>query len=165
MNIRTDYLEALQRQQETGRKATETQNGEDGFAALFSREIGQNSRTGTAATQECAGRGALDAAMLVSPLGDSVNAFAARGLSILENLAGQASGLLDAWDQYAETLSGGGSQKAAWNRLLGMDDQVRALRGSLNALSESNPALEDIVNELEIMAATEKFKFNRGDYA
>ena len=75
------------------------------------------------------------------------------------------SGLLEAWDQYAASLSDGGSQKNAWTQLLGMDDQVRALRGSLGGLGESNPALENIVNELEIMAATEKFKLNRGDYA
>ena len=85
--------------------------------------------------------------------------------SLLKTIAGQASGLLEAWDQYAASLSDGGSQKNAWTQLLGMDDQVRALRGSLGGLGESNPALDNIVNELEIMAATEKFKLNRGDYA
>lgn len=168
MNIRTDYLETLQRQQETNRKIPEVPAGADGFAALFSQEIGQNGQTGAPLGAMDASRPAnrsasLEAAMLVSGMGAPV---AADGdASLLQSITGQASGLLEAWDQYAAALSDGGSQKNAWAQLLGMDDQVRALRGSLGGLSESNPALENIVNELEIMAATEKFKLNRGDYA
>lgn len=168
MNIRTDYLETLQRQQETNRKNTEVPAGADGFAALFSQEIGQNGQAGAAGVVDAsrpANHGAsLEAAMLVSGMG--IPAAAEEGdASLLKTIAGQASGLLEAWDQYAAALSDGGSQKNAWTQLLGMDDQVRALRGSLGGLGESNPALENIVNELEIMAATEKFKLNRGDYA
>ena len=164
MNIRTDYLETLQRQQETGRKSMEVPAGADGFAALFSQEIGQNGQAGAMDASRAAGHGAsLEAAMLVSGMGDP--AAAGGDASLLKTIAGQASGLLEAWDQYAASLSDGGSQKNAWTQLLGMDDQVRALRGSLGGLGESNPALENIVNELEIMAATEKFKLNRGDYA
>lgn len=167
MNIRTDYLESVQRQQETSRKIQEVSGGADGFAALLSQEIGQNGQIGAPGTAEAsrpANRGAsLDAAMLVSVMGGSAEAES--DASLVKSITGQASGLLEAWDQYATALSEGGSQKNAWTRLLGMDDQVRALRGSLNGLSESNPALETIVNEFEIMAATEKFKLNRGDYA
>ena len=170
MNIRTDYLETLQRQQETGRKSMEVPAGADGFAALCSQEIGQTGQAGATgaagamAASRAAGHGAsLEAAMLVSGMGDP--AAAGGDASLLKTIAGQASGLLEAWDQYAASLSDGGSQKNAWTQLLGMDDQVRALRGSLGGLGESNPALENIVNELEIMAATEKFKLNRGDYA
>ena len=77
MNIRTDYLETLQRQQETGRKSMEVPAGADGFAALFSQEIGQNGQagaTGAAGAMDAsraAGHGAsLEAAMLVSGMGD-----------------------------------------------------------------------------------------------
>lgn len=164
MNIRTDYLETLQRQQETSRKSQEVPAGADGFAALFSQEIGQTGAPGATEAPWPANRSAgLDAAMLVSVMGGSAEADS--DASLLRSITGQASGLLEAWDQYAVALSEGGSQKNAWTRLLGMDDQVRALRGSLGGLGESNPALETIVNELEIMSATEKFKLNRGDYA
>lgn len=174
MNIRTDYLEALKRQQETGRKTTGAVPGDDGFAALFSQEIGQPGQADPAetaakkmrATDLAATRSVgVDASLLVSALGGTTPAEDAESESLLDAVTGQTSGLLDAWDQYAEALSGGGSQRAAWTMLAGMDDQVKALRGSLKGLAGDNPDLESMVNELEIMTATEKFKFNRGDYA
>lgn len=156
MNINTEYVEALQKQQETFRKTTETPSG-DGFARVFSKEI---NRTEVAPAQQAGRSAAIDPAMLVSPVASRNDA---ENSTLLENITGQASGILDAWDRYAGNLASGGSQKAAWTSLLGLDEQVQALRGSMKGLND--PALESVVNELEIMAATEKFRLSRGDYA
>ena len=181
MNIRSDYLEALKRQQEPNRKTSGPTagavSGEDGFAALFSQEIGQNGETDpTGLTGEKAltaaltsgrtahGKG-IDASMLVSALGGTGENDEAGEASLLETITGQASGLLDSWDQYAQALSGGASQRSAWEMLAGMDKQTRALRDSLSGLPGGDADLESMLNELEVMSATEKFKFNRGDYS
>lgn len=77
----------------------------------------------------------------------------------------QASGALDLWDQYARVLGCGSSDASlrdAWSLLEGLDSNIAALRA--NPIANGNEALSGIINELEVMAATEKFKFNRGDY-
>jgi hypothetical protein len=48
--------------------------------------------------------------------------------------------------------------------LCGMEDQVGLLRDNLNKSGAGSEELEAVVNELEVLAATEKFKLNRGDY-
>ena len=95
----------MQRQQEINRKSQEVPAGADGFAALFSQEIGKNGQTGGPGATEApwsANRSAgLDAAMLVPVMGDSAGAES--DASLLKSITGQASGLLEAWDQYAAT--------------------------------------------------------------
>lgn len=77
----------------------------------------------------------------------------------------QASGALDLWDNYARTLGASTSNTAlrdAYAMLEGIDGQVSLLKASPAA--GKSAALDAIINELEVLSATEKFKFNRGDY-
>ena len=77
----------------------------------------------------------------------------------------QASGVLNLWDQYSQILGGAStdaSLRQAWTVLEGLDQNISQLRA--NPIAGSNAAFDGLLNELEIMAATEKFKFNRGDY-
>ena len=46
----------------------------------------------------------------------------------------------------------------------GIDGQVSALKTNTAAVRGQNEGLDSLVNELDVMTATEKFKFNRGDY-
>ena len=73
--------------------------------------------------------------------------------------------LLAEWENYADKLaagSGGDSLKQAYGVLEHIESGVRQLK---EELPESTTAgLGSLVNELEVMTVTEKFKFNRGDY-
>ena len=73
--------------------------------------------------------------------------------------------LLAKWEDYADTLaadSGGDSLKQAYGVLENIENGVRQLKEDLpEGLS---PDLGSLVNEMEVMTVTEKFKFNRGDY-
>lgn len=85
--------------------------------------------------------------------------------AVLMEAFAQASGTLDLWDSYTQTLGSSTSTAAlrdAWNLLEGIESQVGQMRG--NPARAQSPELDSILNELEVLAATEKFKFNRGDY-
>ena len=76
--------------------------------------------------------------------------------------------ILDIAEEYGALLAGrdGSGEvnlKSAYNLLEGISSSVAELKKSFSGL-ENNPALAGIVNELEVMASTEKFKMNRGDY-
>ena len=76
----------------------------------------------------------------------------------------QASGTLDMFDAYRSALdeTSQGSLRQAYDLLQGIDEQVASLRNS--PAREQSPGFDSLLNELEVLATTEKFKFNRGDY-
>ena len=57
-----------------------------------------------------------------------------------------------------------GSLRQAYALLQGIDGQVASLKENTAGLRGQNPGLDTLVNNLEVLATTEKFKFNRGDY-
>ncbi len=76
--------------------------------------------------------------------------------------------ILDIVEEYGTVLAGrdGSGEvnlKSAYNLLEGITSSTSELKKSFAGLA-NNPALAGIVNELEVMATTEKFKLNRGDY-
>ncbi len=86
-------------------------------------------------------------------------------MAVLEAAFDQASGALDMWDRYAAILGSSPADSAlrdAYSILEGIDDKIGELRQ--NSAASANPALNGLLNELEILSTTEKFKFNRGDY-
>jgi hypothetical protein len=75
--------------------------------------------------------------------------------------------LLDKWDQYAQNLQGGSGAvnlKEAYGVLEDIDGTVQQIKGENPNLAQQSPALQGVVSELEVMAVTERIKFNRGDY-
>ncbi len=79
------------------------------------------------------------------------------------SLGGGIENALLGFDSYAASLDSS-SLKDAWSALQALDGSVAALRQDLGRLPRPDPGLESMVNELEVLTATEKFKFNRGDY-
>ena len=86
-------------------------------------------------------------------------------LNVVDNyalaLAGQMTG--QATPLSGEAGQGQASLKAVYNILDTISQKAQELKGMLGEIG-NNPVLAGIVNELEVMSATEKFKFNRGDY-
>jgi hypothetical protein len=79
--------------------------------------------------------------------------------------------LLDKWDQYAQNLQGAtgtpnqANLKQAYGVLNDIDGTVKKLKGDNPDLASTSPALSGMVSEIEVMAVTERIKFNRGDYS
>ena len=86
--------------------------------------------------------------------------------SLVEALTGGLSTTLDSVDRYASMLSGRNADalKSAYGELDALDSSLAELRRNLGRLSRAEQELEGMVNELEVLAAAERIKFDRGDY-
>ena len=77
-------------------------------------------------------------------------------------VTGQVESILDKWDSYAATLAGPqAGLKSAYGTL---DEITKDVANLKEGQPNLDPGLRSIVDELETLATTEQFKFNRGDY-
>lgn len=161
MKIQTDQLTALR---QTTEQSKGTKDSSDAFAALLAKETG----TADVAQSSC-----LAAPPLSSLAGIDLSSLQAVGATdasgeineqeraVMENV----DTLLTKWENYADKLAAGtgsDSLKQAYGILDHIESGVRQLKEDLPA--GTSPGLGSLVNELEVMTVTEKFKFNRGDY-
>lgn len=143
-------------------------SGGDGFEDLLARQLAQGQQTDNTDLLRALSDPLRLANLDVMTLG-GLNAAENPGdqdSALLESLtAGLALGL-DGLDSYAAGLGDQSSDglRRAWNALESLDGTIAGMRQDLGRLSQPNAELESMLNELEVLAATEKFKFNRGDY-
>lgn len=171
MEIDTTALEALLRQQEQAAGSTSrTQAKAGAFEAALARELGVAELGGPngAPLPPGAAQAGLISSMLMSNVAETSAVEAENAdADLLQDAFAQASGTLDLWDAYTGAL-GSSSDKSslrnAYALLQGIDGQVAALKDSTAAVRGKNSGFDSLLNELEVMTATEKFKFNRGDY-
>ncbi len=168
MEINTEQLEALLRQQEQQATTACRQTGRSGgFDAILAQQLGGAEQTNVAGglLPPGAAQAGLISQMLLN--GAEQSQAADPDAEILQEAFTQASGTLDLWDSYAKTLGSsadGGSLRDAYALLEGIDSQVAQLKQGTAGVRGKNPGFDSLLNELEVMTATEKFKFNRGDY-
>lgn len=84
--------------------------------------------------------------------------------ALVESLTGGLNATLDGFDKYAANLNGSTSLKDAWSALAALESNLKGMRQDMGKLSQPDAELDSMLNEMEVMAATEKFKFSRGDY-
>lgn len=155
MKIHPDQIEGVQPEQ-TQRKNKANQP-DRAFGDFLNQEVAKNDPAGV--------QGVMPPP-IVNPLiaveaADSVQKTNAASGGVV----GQVESILDKWDSYAATLAGSQSGlKSAYGTLDEIDGQVAALKNGQPDLAASHPGLQSIVDELETLTATERFKFNRGDY-
>lgn len=161
MEIGTQQLEALlhlqEQQAQLPRKNTAPVTG---FESLLNRQLNGLEQNGVQPPM-------VENANLYTHLlqNDADRQEADPDLAVLQAAFDEASGTLDMWDTYTATLGTSTKDTAlrdAYSLLEGIDARVAQLRA--NPAAGRNAALDAILNELEIMSTTEKFKFNRGDY-
>ncbi len=165
MDIRTEQLEALLKQQEFQAKKSSTSKSDagEGFAATFEQAAlgGTENDVKTAPTPPGAQASIVGQVLLVDAENISVD-------SVMTDEAAyaQASGAIDKWESYVNTLRSPreGNLRDAYTALEDVASHVQTLKQQSAPLLEQNDNLAGIVNELEVLTATEKFKFNRGDY-
>ena len=159
-------LEALVRQQEQSSGVSRSSaSPEKSFGAALAQQMELASfpaQAGTPVPTVQAGQASMISQML---LGETQPATADADASAMQAAFALASGTLDMWDSYRAALGGGGqgSLREAYALLQGIDGQVSAL--GKDPARGQNPGLDSLLTELEVLTATEKFKFNRGDYS
>ena len=169
MKVTNDQLEALLRQQSQSSSTSRAQTAQGGgFEAALTEQMGLENAVATSAFPTAAAGQASQASMISQMLlGTTQTESADIDEDVIQTAFSQASGTLDMWDSYVNALGSsgqGGSLREAYSLLQGIDGQVAALKTNTAAVRGQNTGLDSLVNELDVMTATEKFKFNRGDY-
>ena len=169
MKVTNDQLEALLRQQSQSSSTSRTQTAQGGgFEAALTEQLGLENAVATSAFPTAAAGQASQASMISQMLlGTTQTESADIDEDVIQTAFSQASGTLDMWDSYVNALGSsgqGGSLREAYSLLQGIDGQVAALKTNTATVRGQNTGLDSLVNELDVMTATEKFKFNRGDY-
>ncbi len=165
MDIRTEQLEALLKQQEFQAKKSTTATSEagEGFATTLEQVAlgGAENDVKTAPTPPGAQASIVGQVLLVDAENISVD-----GVMTDDAAYAEASGVMDKWESYVNTLRNPreGNLRDAYNALEDVASHVQTLKQQSAPLLEQNTNLAGIVNELDILTTTEKFKFNRGDY-
>ena len=164
MKIHVEQLAARLKQEQAGLKA---QPKGKGFEAVFAEERGQSGGGVQGIVPPPPGTQAgLVSQMLqeaASGQAESVDPFE----DALRQSFQQASGLLDSVNAYVDALSARGADgnlKAIYPLLEGLEQQMGVLKQGAAPLEAKHAGLASLINELEVLTTTEKFKFNRGDY-
>jgi len=85
------------------------------------------------------------------------------GQEVMQNI----ENLLGEWEDYASQLAAtddGPALRQANRTLESLESGVERLKSKLPELGGDNPGLKSLVDEIEILAVTERIKLNRGDY-
>jgi hypothetical protein len=161
MKIQNDPLHPLLGQGETQRKPGA---GTEEFEALLARELQRGQESAAPGLTRSPGQ---DTAVLAM----QIRAAEELGLSLDPELAGKeesfekVNSLLDKLSLYAESLgrSQGNDLRALHGMLGGVSAEIASLKETLPSDPEGS-GLESLITELEVLAVTERFKFDRGDY-
>lgn len=163
MKIHPDQLEGVR--PDSAPQTNRAKPPSTAFGDLLNQEV---AKSGTEPAKTSAplpppgGLGTLSALMGVGAV-ESVAPAPKAEKAIMEKV----DSLLDKWDQYAQNLqskSGAANLKEAYGVLQDIDGTVQQIKGEHPDLAAQHPALQGMVSELEVMAVTERIKFNRGDY-
>ena len=152
MKITSDQLAALQLQQ---KNAARNAPGE-GFAQALAQELQSGSAVAAGSAATPAGPmvrldQALQAAMLTQPTEQTI--------------MDKMSSLLSKWENYSQIIGAAdGDLREGYTLLSDIRHDIREVKDSLSKASATEQGLAPMIEELDILATTEEFKFNRGDY-
>lgn len=168
MSISIEQLQAIQAQQaqQTDTRKKSAPAPGEGFDSLLSSQISEQTAimTGLPTPPPGSRMGVAGRANSML-LGNEAEAESAED-SQLGSVANGVDKLLSGFETYATRLADGssGSLKAAHSLLQDLSQSVKTLRLDNMELTKANPSMDTILNELDVIATTERFKFNRGDY-
>jgi len=163
MKIHPDQLEGVR--PDSASQTNRVKPPSTAFGDLLDQEVaksGTQTAKPSASLPPPGGLGTLSALVGVSSV-ETVAPTAAAETGVVDKV----EGLLDKWDQYAQNLQGASGAvdlKKAYGVLEDIDGTVQQIKGENPDLAQQHPALQGVVSELEVLAVTERIKFNRGDY-
>ncbi len=142
----------------------------NGFGNLLSDEINAQS------TQKTNGSESVDTSKRLSEtLNTSTGAITAAAVNssritptddqdIVNSLVSGIENTLEGLSTYSSSLQDPANLKSAWSSLNAMNQDISKMQRNFTQLSSKNPSIGSMLNDLEVTAVTETYKFNRGDY-
>jgi hypothetical protein len=160
MKIQTEHLQALQNT-EVHRK---TAQAPEGFDALLAQRMAAENDPGSApvAGTEVYPRGPIP----LSPA-EGINPPVLEDRGTGGEIASRLESLFTGLEEYAHQLAADAPDalRGAYSLLENVTEGIASLKSAHPDMAQGQPALAAMVNELEILAVNETFKFNRGDYS
>lgn len=148
MKITSDQLAALR----NGQVQTTRPVGQDSFETLLTQALDSGAAT------------SAQGVAAAPPLPGMLGVTGVMSATESQSLASGVEQVLDQWDAYAREI--GNTETADLRKAY---DQLEAITGTVQDLkgkaADASPAMRSLIDELDVMAVTEKIKFNRGDYA
>lgn len=161
MKIHPDQLRAIEQEQAKSRRAAEADKG---FGDLLAQEVGKVEGEAPSQTAAVPPPGAgLSSVILAAQAAAGAGENSDSGQKVMDNL----DTLLDEWEQYATQLQAPSESlnlRQANGVLENIEQGVASLKDKYPGLGSDHPGLQAVVDEMEILAVTERIKFNRGDY-
>lgn len=163
MKITNEELDALRQQEQAKAKSTSEAGN---FGEVLAQQLG-----GESASSKVEGLGAPPPGVKTLGIGSmlqvenlsEIQETVPTEREVMENI----DSLLSKWENYAQTLNTQDQDEGlrqAYGVLENIEQDIEGLKGTVPNLAQENSDLQNMVDELEIMTVTEKFKFNRGDY-
>lgn len=153
MKITPEQLNQIRNQEQN--QQTRTKKNQENFARLLDQEMGKSQESGKTPTKNTAENISTSAFLQVSLLNNNPSQS-----TVMENL----DNILSKWEKYANQLkSPQASPKEMYAGLEEVSKSIKATKDSFD-MQKQTSEIRDLLNELDVMAATEQIKFNRGDY-
>ncbi len=154
MKINSEYQQQINQNLE---KTSRNKSSED-FSQMLEQEISQSS--GTSQGKEKSAPQSTQMMQSTQALGGSLLTMQQQEPSFMH----QMDNLLNQWENYAADMdSPESSLKQIYSHLEHIMQGARDLKNS-SGFDSQPQEVKSLVEELEILATTEVFKFNRGDY-
>ena len=159
MKISNEQLRAIQEQSVQRPKV---QQGD--FTDLLARHLDAGAQLPAAAPEGSS----LPIGGMTAPVGGMLEDSASTiGSPLFAEAATHMEGMFDTFDRYSSQLAANdpGSLKEAYSLLQDMNGRIAEFKERYPEAASQQPELASMLNELDVLATTETFKFNRGDYA
>jgi len=164
MKIQPDQINALTQDATEKSKAIRSGDAENPFGDILAKEVGAAaSRAAPSSAPPLSGGLVGVSGLFGADEVESAGNLSEKERAVMENV----DVLLNQWENYAEQLASGdegAGLKQAYGVLENIETGVKKIKDDLPGIGSASSDLESLVNELEVMAVTEKIKFNRGDY-
>lgn len=160
MKISNEQLQALQ-ETEARRKPSAAQ---EGFEGILAQQMDTKTAQGLASAQ--GSQALMRGSMPVSLTEDSGAAASGLVQGTAAEMAMRMDGLFTGMDNYALQLASNdpAALRGAYSQLEQLNTEISSFRSAFPNMEAEQPELAAMMNELEAVAVTETFKFNRGDY-
>lgn len=161
MKISTEQLRAVQ-EREAQRPKVRKGAQEGDFTDLLTRHLEADAQIPEAVQKTVT----APTGVVSTPAADISDDSAPIVPPLFDEAATAMEGMFDSLDSYAQQLAGHepGSLKEAYALLQSVNGRIADFKQDFPNAASEQPELASLINEIEVLATTEAFKFNRGDY-
>ena len=159
MKIHNEQMRALQ---EVEAHRTKSGKASQEFGVLLNRQL--DAGPSTVAPENTA---ALAPGFLSMPLAGILEDSALPGAQQAKDPSSRMENIFAVAERYADqlALNDKTNLREAYSLLESMSSQIAEFKSRFPNMREEQPALAAMLNEVDVLAVTETFKFNRGDYS